>query len=396
MARARNRKLSLKAKIINLNMVALAKFWYLSTVFPIPDWELQSTERLIFKYLWDIPDDELGNEPVARNTIYLPKERGGLALLHPVHQSTALRFKFFAKIVDPECTAKWVFLARYWLGNPLGLLDPTWAFLRGNHLPRPDRPRYPEYYVDCLHLLQNTPDLIKKAWDTAVIRKHILAQDPTKPNAHDEWPRLGLTITDAQWKKAWSGIYSTMATGFQQDTHYLFMHVALYTNLFTSKFGKTSRFCSYCSHEKGNNCEENIFHLFFECSVAKKVWNKVTPLLKLIMNTNNIRRTSILFNDFPDGTPNHIKNLTLTTSQIILQRIWLNRNEYLHQNKPPDIDGSKTKIFDSVMNMVVAQYNIYKGRKQLQKFQKRFCIYNGEFCFLDATRKPKFPYLNTL
>ena len=181
--RTKNRKLSLKGKVINLNMVALAKLWYLSTVFPIPQWELQSTEELIFKYLWDIPEDSDKKGPVARKTIYLPRERGCLALLHPVHQSTALRFKFFCKIVDPECTSKWVFLARYWLGNPLGLLDPAWTFLRGNHLPRPDRARYPEYYVDCLHLLKNNPELIKKAWDTSVIRKYILAKDPIKPKA---------------------------------------------------------------------------------------------------------------------------------------------------------------------------------------------------------------------
>ena len=93
--RTKNRKLSLKGKVINLNMVALAKLWYLSTVFPIPQWELQSTEELIFKYLWDIPEDSDKKGPVARKTIYMPRERGGLALLHPVHQSTALRFKFF-------------------------------------------------------------------------------------------------------------------------------------------------------------------------------------------------------------------------------------------------------------------------------------------------------------
>ena len=99
-SRTKNCKLSLKGKIINLNMVALSKLWYLSTVFPIPNWELASTERLIFRYLWEIPDDEVGNEPIARKTMYLPKDRGGLGLLHPVCQSRALRFKFFGKIVN--------------------------------------------------------------------------------------------------------------------------------------------------------------------------------------------------------------------------------------------------------------------------------------------------------
>ena len=115
------------------------------------------------------------------------------------------------------------------------------------------------------------------------------------------------------------------------------MHVALYTNLFTSRFEQNSEFCRYCLQVKGKICPEDNIHLFFECSLASKVWRKVLPLLRLIMNTQDIRRTSILFNTFPSGTPIHIQKLAFTTSQIILQRVWLNRNDYQHQ-KQPDIN----------------------------------------------------------
>ena len=84
--RTKNRKLSLKGKVLVLNMDGLAKMWYMATVLPVPDWEDQSLEGTIFKFLWDLPEDGKEKGPVGRETIYLSKDREGLGLLHPIHQ----------------------------------------------------------------------------------------------------------------------------------------------------------------------------------------------------------------------------------------------------------------------------------------------------------------------
>ena len=62
--RTKNRKLALKGKVLVLNMDGLAKMWYMATVLPVPDWEDQSLEGTLFKFLWDLPEGK-ENGPVG-------------------------------------------------------------------------------------------------------------------------------------------------------------------------------------------------------------------------------------------------------------------------------------------------------------------------------------------
>ena len=90
-------------------------------------------------------------EPIKREIIYLPVENGGLGLLEPNLQQKALRLRFLQNIVNPLCKTKWVILARYWIGFQLARINTQWKFLGENHLPKPDKNIYPNYYGDILH-----------------------------------------------------------------------------------------------------------------------------------------------------------------------------------------------------------------------------------------------------
>ena len=48
----RTRRLSLRGKILLLNVKGMAKFWYLATVIPIPKWFIKPIEKLLFEFLW--------------------------------------------------------------------------------------------------------------------------------------------------------------------------------------------------------------------------------------------------------------------------------------------------------------------------------------------------------
>ena len=204
-ARTKHRKLSLKGKITNLNMAGLAKFWYCATVLPFP-FELRSqVEDLIFQDLWSTFYDnihtthtlqdggahtERTNEPISRHTLYLPRERGGLAVLDPEVQSLALRSKYIGPITDPKATAKWVFLARYWVGFPLGALHPDWSFLRANSLPKSDRPAYPVWYEDCLQLARDIPDFNKLPTITHIHCTEFIKLWKHEPRAPVDWRKF--------------------------------------------------------------------------------------------------------------------------------------------------------------------------------------------------------------
>ena len=145
----KTRNLSLRGKVILLNSVTLSKIWYLASVLPMPNWAFTKIEKIIFKFLWG----DTGNEPIKRQTLYLPIHKGGLGLLHPKHQSQALRLKLFFKIVDPNRTELWIFYARYWLSRRITRHNPThWTFLNDNTCAKHNGTDPPIYYKDLENL----------------------------------------------------------------------------------------------------------------------------------------------------------------------------------------------------------------------------------------------------
>ena len=371
------RKLSLKGKVMLLNMLGLAQNWHMGTTLPPPDWLRPKIEHIIFKFFWD----NSKSEQIARKTIYLPKKQGGLGLLDPKTMSTALRTKFFRQVVDPKSTSKWVHLARYWCGLALGRHRSEWSFLRSNTVPKLVLPRiiYPEFYEDCVHFLQGTPKDAQISWTTRDIRAEIQLRSYKEPTAHRLWLELGKVDTD--WEKAWPGTYPTYASGYQQDIHYKFLHQALYTNKLVSRFRDRQQHphCDMCLAH-GRETIEDVFHLFFKCRHADTIWNKITPLITTFF-TKTIRRVQFLFNNFPEKTPTRIQQLVLSIMQITIQQIWMDRNFFKHRGVIPDPDRTKKKIFIIVGNMITANFNVHYREHTLKKFDEKFYV-SKDFCFI--------------
>ena len=67
------RQLLLYGKSIIINTLILAKTTFLSNVFPILEKIIQKIHTNIFQYLWQNKTPE----PIARKTLFLPKDKGG-------------------------------------------------------------------------------------------------------------------------------------------------------------------------------------------------------------------------------------------------------------------------------------------------------------------------------
>ena len=67
------RQLLLYGKSIIINTLILAKTTFLSKVFPILEKIIQKIHTNIFQYLWQNKTPE----PIARKTLFLPKDKGG-------------------------------------------------------------------------------------------------------------------------------------------------------------------------------------------------------------------------------------------------------------------------------------------------------------------------------
>ena len=366
----------MKGKVINLNAVGLAKIWYLATVIPIPPWLSENINEIIFSYLWG----ENKSEPIGRETVFLPKEKGGLGLLQPTTHSLAIRTKYLQHVVNPSETAKWVYTTRYWIGFQIGRLNPVWEHLRKNHLPKPDRDLFPEYWADCLHLIKNI-NIQTLKWNSSDIRKIIQTKNYVEPNAQPLWRKLGKQ--DTKWDNTWKGIYTTQAEGKHQDVHYKFIHMALYTNQNLSRFkGSTQHpLCDFCK-TKNKEVTETHIHVIRQCQNSHLLWNRMFPLLRKILKEKRIRVIQILFNTFPAGVPTAAQKIALTVAQVTSHKIWTNRNNFKHQNIIPDLDISQKQILHALANIIKANYNKRKREKALQRFQSDFCVH-PDFCYLE-------------
>ena len=73
------RTLSLNGKAIIINTLILAKTTFISNVFPIPEETLSKIYTILFNYLWYNKKPE----PIARKTLFVPKDKG-LNIKEPV------------------------------------------------------------------------------------------------------------------------------------------------------------------------------------------------------------------------------------------------------------------------------------------------------------------------
>ena len=75
------------------------------------------------------------NEQIKREVCYLHYELGGLKVVNVALKCKALLAKSVVFITDSQYKAKWVHLARYFVGRALGKLQEPWGFLRSNIKP---------------------------------------------------------------------------------------------------------------------------------------------------------------------------------------------------------------------------------------------------------------------
>ena len=110
-----------------INTLALSGLWYTGSVVPLPAWAEKRINRIIFDFLWSGK-----NEQIKREVCYLPYELGGLKVVNVALKCKGLLAKSVVFIIDSQYKAKWVYLARYFIGRALGKLHESWGFLRSN------------------------------------------------------------------------------------------------------------------------------------------------------------------------------------------------------------------------------------------------------------------------
>ena len=105
------RNLSLKGKSMIINTLALSGLWYTGSVVPLPAWAEKKINQIIFDFLWSGK-----NEQIKREVCCLPYELGGLNVVNVALKCRALLARGVIFITDGQYKAKWVYLARFFIG----------------------------------------------------------------------------------------------------------------------------------------------------------------------------------------------------------------------------------------------------------------------------------------
>ena len=233
------RNLSLKGKPIVINALILSKLWFITNVFPIPKDLILEINKTIFSYLWK----GSAAEPIARETLFLPRDRGGLGILVPLIQGQALRVKYLMQLRKKDNNNIWTYLGRYWVSSKIHNFTPHWQFLRSNIIPKNYDSYVPDCYSDIIPLTkENINEIFKKEPTTKNIYRTIVDKHTKKYEIASEmkWNSIRQEILPWKWIK--QNTFNSYNIPHEKNIYFKILHRILYVNqkIYDNAYNKNS------------------------------------------------------------------------------------------------------------------------------------------------------------
>ncbi len=208
------------------------------------------------------------NELVKREIVFQPCDNGGLALVNMHNKSQALLLGSLSQIVDFEATAKWIFLARYWIARSLSKYATLWSFLRSNLLPNSlYRPALYDTLLSLVNRFRPQIDsLIENRFAVRNCYRLILESSVVEPRSQVLWRFLCPSRT-LPWKTIWNtSMNNVLSTGYENDVAWKITHRVLKTLDYIKTWGcKTDGLCKRCPKRP-----ETIEHIFLRVSYRNR------------------------------------------------------------------------------------------------------------------------------
>ena len=127
----------------------MAKTTFLSNVLPIPEQVIQKIHKHIFQYLWH----NKKQEPIARKTLFLPKNKGGLNLKEIEAHNYAMRIKHLLTLKQKENKPAWMQIATYWLAKDIYNYNKNYNYLKHNNITKTSKIP-PFYYRELIYYMK--------------------------------------------------------------------------------------------------------------------------------------------------------------------------------------------------------------------------------------------------
>ena len=260
------RKLSLFQKSIVINCKVLAKAWYMSHVYPVPQETAKSVEKCIFKFIWN------GNyHPVNRKTLYLKREKGGIGVIDMNIKAKAIFFSTFYKCIKNKITGYELLI--YYCKMRSSYLIETENI---NDIAILSTPYYNEVIITLRKVIkmENYPEVKAKH-----IYWYLINSEGYAPKVVENYPLF-------DWDRIWENVNNKLIDTYDREILYKYVHEVLATRdrLYMMNIS-TNRECGYCKEP------ESVMHIMYFC---KYNMNVLSWFSKLLMDLCNIKTKSIL------------------------------------------------------------------------------------------------------
>ncbi|CAH1276929.1 ZCCHC3 [Branchiostoma lanceolatum] len=314
----RSRKLTLTGKVVVCNFLAAATLWYIAPTFPLPKSVAIKLEREMFAFIWDGR-----TELVARNTFYLPKEKGGLGLVCIPIKAKALLLKTVRKALTKPDTPAAKF-THYWLGLSLRRIDPTsWSNSAPHSIDPP--PHYAQIAQHLFDIEQSDMDVEWTSVSVAALYTSLLEEENIVPRCVREHPRR-------DWPEVWKAILNPLLTNWERMVCWNLAHDGLVTNqkLFSWKQFSKSPNCP----RRGCEEVETASHVFFECPFVFEVWTWLEGLIARKISPGFVLSESfVLWGLAPTGASVRTARVLGALSALTKSVIWRSRGDAKHNKK---------------------------------------------------------------
>ena len=324
-----SRKLSFKGKSTVLNSLCLSKILYYATCNPIPSHYLTLFERRFFRFIWSSTF-----EPVARKTLYLDFNQGGLNVPCVKLKCHSIYLNHLQKLINNH-NANWTFFAKYWIGLQLRKFNTAFA---SNSVPHSEY--IPIFYKTCLSIFDNFTHTNEDIDFNSFHKKHIyktLLQDVCIQ------PKIEKLCPYIDFKPIWKSISLPYIDPDVRNTFWKLTHDVIYVNYYLyHKHISKIKTCPLCDKI------ETVTHLFFECNVFLPL-NKIVLFMLKKLSQNKISLSEKTFRYFVlPQLPKFKKQVALILLTESRHIIWTNRNLAKHELKTITSFGVVSKFLNKI------------------------------------------------
>ena len=270
----KRRSLSLVGRALLVNALGLSKLNYLATVLIVPDWVKHKVNYLIWPFIW-----RKKFEPVARQTCFCIKSRGGLGIVNFIKKSYALQISCVVKVAQDN-DAKCFYLLKYFLGGRLAGLRGEWTFLRDNASPRPLSPTsfYDQVLANLLKLRGLCSDGQTFSFSSKNIYSVLLSEHSSSPLLPYVWQSQiaqNLSLTTF-----WQNIRDGLTENYKSDLSWLISLPAVTVRDTLNTWGYLASGQCFSRPRR-----ETIEHCFLHCSRIKRVWSFFNAFLSRFLKS---------------------------------------------------------------------------------------------------------------